>query len=60
MYVCICHSITEKDIQKAVNNGASSVMKLAELTMLGTQCGNCTKYADQVLSRCACKSAIAD
>ncbi|NUN67256.1 (2Fe-2S)-binding protein (plasmid) [Pseudanabaena biceps] len=57
MYVCICHAITEKDIQKAVNNGACSIIKLSELTMLGTQCGSCTRYANQVLNQCASKSA---
>jgi bacterioferritin-associated ferredoxin len=31
--------------------------RLAELTMLGTQCGHCTKHADQVLNQCANKPA---
>jgi len=55
MYVCICHAITEKDIQKAVENGVSSVSKLSELTMLGTQCGCCTQHAHRVLRQSASK-----
>jgi bacterioferritin-associated ferredoxin len=55
MYVCICHAITEKDIQQAVDKGASSIARLSELTMLGTQCGHCTQHAHQVLNQCANK-----
>ncbi|PZV17815.1 MAG: (2Fe-2S)-binding protein [Pseudanabaena sp.] len=57
MYVCICHAITEKDIQQAVGKGVSSIARLSELTMLGTQCGHCTKHADQVLNQCTGKSS---
>jgi bacterioferritin-associated ferredoxin len=57
MYICICHAITEKDIQKAVGKGVSSIAKLSELTMLGKHCGCCTEHANEVLNQCAGKSA---
>jgi len=57
MYICICHGITEKDIQKAVGEGVSSIARLSELTMLGKQCGCCTKHANEVLNQCTGKSA---
>jgi len=56
MYICVCHAVTEKDIKKAVGNGASSISRLSELTMLGTQCGCCTDHANQVLNQCAGKA----
>ncbi|WP_345961232.1 (2Fe-2S)-binding protein [Pseudanabaena sp. Chao 1811] len=56
MYICICHAVTEKDIQKAVGKGACSIARLSELTLLGTQCGCCTEHANQVLNQCARKS----
>jgi bacterioferritin-associated ferredoxin len=52
MYVCICHAITEKDIQKAVNKGACSIAMLSELTLLG-------KDAHRVLNQCSGKPATA-
>ncbi|MDX2253893.1 MAG: (2Fe-2S)-binding protein [Pseudanabaenaceae cyanobacterium bins.39] len=55
MYVCICQAITEKDIQEAVNKGASSVTMLSELTLLGKHCGCCTEEAHRVLSQCSSK-----
>ncbi|MCA6588332.1 MAG: (2Fe-2S)-binding protein [Pseudanabaena sp. M090S1SP1A06QC] len=56
MYICVCHAVTEKDIKKAVRKGVSSISRLSELTMLGTQCGCCTEYANQVLHQCSDKS----
>jgi bacterioferritin-associated ferredoxin len=52
VYVCICHAVTEKDIQKAIANGASSVAMLSESTSLGTRCGHCTDYAYAMISKC--------
>jgi bacterioferritin-associated ferredoxin len=57
MYVCICHAITEKDIQKAVNKGACSIAMLSELTLLGKDCGCCTEEAHRVLNQCSGKTA---
>lgn len=57
MYICICHGITEKDIQKAVGKGVSSIARLSELTMLGKDCGCCTEHANEVLNQCTGKSA---
>jgi bacterioferritin-associated ferredoxin len=57
MYICICHAITEKDIQKAASKGASSIAMLSELTLLGKHCGCCTEEAHRVLSQCSGKSS---
>jgi len=55
MYICICHAVTDKDIQKAVSKGASSIAMLSELTLLGKECGCCTEEADRVLKQCSGK-----
>ncbi len=55
MYVCICHAITEKDVKKAVSQGACTLSMLSEQTQLGTQCGNCRGFATEMLTKCTHK-----
>ncbi len=52
VYVCVCHAITEKDVQKAIAKGADSVAMLSESTSLGTQCGHCTDHAQELIRKC--------
>lgn len=49
MYVCLCKSVTDKQISQAVVEGASSVRDLRNQFGLGSQCGKCTCYARDVL-----------
>lgn len=41
MYVCVCKAVSDRDIKKLVNEGASSVEDVARCTGAGTQCGSC-------------------
>ncbi|MCX7552784.1 (2Fe-2S)-binding protein [Marinicella sp. S1101] len=49
MYVCICHGVTEKDIQKAAKNGANSLQDVKQITGASTGCGSCADMALEVL-----------
>ncbi|MCX7544936.1 (2Fe-2S)-binding protein [Marinicella gelatinilytica] len=49
MYVCICHGITEKDIQKAARSGVNTISKLAAETGATTGCGSCADMAEDIL-----------
>lgn len=49
MYVCICHGVTEKDIQKAASEGASSLQDIKVMTGCATGCGTCAESAIDVL-----------
>ncbi|WP_371374991.1 bacterioferritin-associated ferredoxin [Thalassotalea aquiviva] len=49
MFVCICHAITEKDIENAVANGAGSMKALREQLNVASQCGKCSQFAKSVL-----------
>ncbi|KAA3638193.1 MAG: bacterioferritin [Proteobacteria bacterium] len=51
MYVCICHGITEKDIQKAARSGVNSISKLASETGATTGCGSCLEMAEDILQQ---------
>lgn len=49
MYVCICHGVTEKDIQKAAKNGAASLNDVKQMTGASSGCGSCADMTLDVL-----------
>ncbi len=51
MYVCVCNGITEKQVKKAIRNGAESVQDLAESLGLATGCGSCSSFANELIER---------
>ena len=51
MYVCICHSITEKDIKKASKEGAKTISDLKFMTGCATSCGSCADFAIEMLEK---------
>ena len=51
MYVCICNSVTESDIKKAVKDGANSMHHLKTELKCSTQCGGCSQRARACLDK---------
>jgi len=51
MYVCLCHNVTEKDIERSVQRGARSLRHLQDELKVATCCGSCADYAQQCLER---------
>lgn len=49
MYVCICNAVTDRDIQKAADAGASTLKHLREELNVATCCGRCASCARNVL-----------
>ena len=49
MYVCICHSITDKDIENCVKEGAQNLQDLQALTGCATGCGSCAGFAQELI-----------
>jgi bacterioferritin-associated ferredoxin len=54
MVVCICNNVTEKDIKRAIRDGASSMTCLQERLAVSTRCGQCHSSAR------ACLDALVD
>lgn len=52
MIVCICHRVSERDIDNAVGDGASSLRQLNKRLRVGTGCGACVEHARDCLNRC--------
>lgn len=49
MYVCLCKGITERQIHRAIDEGACSMRDLRQQLGIATQCGRCGKCARTIL-----------
>ncbi|MEM9305018.1 MAG: (2Fe-2S)-binding protein [Pseudomonadota bacterium] len=49
MYVCICHAVTEKDIQLSAERGVRSMRQLRAQTGCSGTCGQCAPMAKNIL-----------
>ncbi len=49
MIVCVCHNVSERKIQAAVDQGMSTMREMREELLVGTCCGKCHACAKQVL-----------
>ncbi|MBV8854902.1 MAG: (2Fe-2S)-binding protein [Sinobacteraceae bacterium] len=56
MYVCICNAVTDKDIRKAVDRGASSLFELQNELPVASCCGRCGDAAEAVINECLGKA----
>ena len=48
MYVCLCKGVTDSDIRRAVDHGASSFREVRTQLGVSTQCGKCARLARAV------------
>lgn len=51
MIVCVCNAITERDIDEAVADGATSMQALQDSLRVSSQCGSCSGCAEACLER---------
>lgn len=49
MYVCVCHAVTDRDIEGAVAEGCCSLRQLREQLGVGQTCGRCTRCARETI-----------
>ncbi len=53
MYVCICHAVTDSQIEHAVDSGADTLEQVALDTRAGASCGTCHDQIEELIeSRC--------
>ncbi len=50
MYICLCHAVTESDIQCAVEQGTRTMRELRDELKVATQCGRCASCAKTCLN----------
>ena len=49
MYVCICNSITDKQIRRAAKSGVDNLYELREALGVASNCGTCADMAESIL-----------
>lgn len=57
MYICICNSITDKQIRRAAAQGADNLYELRESLGVASGCGTCAGAAQEILDESAGKRA---
>ena len=45
MIVCVCHRVSDRDIEREVRHGCQSFDELQDELRVGTACGRCTDCA---------------
>ena len=50
MYVCICHGVTDSQIEAAIDDGATPMRMISEELNVGNQCGQCCSCAKKILN----------
>ncbi len=50
MYVCICRAVTEKELQKCIDeNSCTKVSQVKKLCGAGSRCGKCIPWIKKML-----------
>ena len=49
MYICLCHGITDRQIRRAVEQGASSLTDVQMQLPVGGCCGRCEPAARELI-----------
>jgi bacterioferritin-associated ferredoxin len=52
MYVCVCHGITDRQIRRAVEQGARTLGEVQMNLPVGACCGRCQDCAREVIRDC--------
>lgn len=50
MYVCLCHGVTDTQIEAAVEKGAHTMKQLNNELKIGSQCGKCCQCSKDILN----------
>ena len=59
MIVCHCQGVSDRQVRKAVREGARSVRQVARACRAGRMCGGCRPVISEIISSEACEAAPA-
>lgn len=57
MFICVCKAVSDKRIQRAVSDGASTLRELSRDLGVGTCCGKCVPDARRALGEALVQQA---
>jgi bacterioferritin-associated ferredoxin len=59
--VCVCHRVSDRDIEREVRHGCASFDELQDELRVGTACGTCTDCARDTFDVArACRPTVAE
>lgn len=58
MIVCICRGKSDRDVARAIENGAESISDLQRCG-IGTECGGCHNFLRMMLAEAAAAAPVA-
>jgi bacterioferritin-associated ferredoxin len=50
MYVCICRAVSDKDVSKAIDEGARSLPDITRACRAGGDCGACHNHIEDMIA----------
>jgi bacterioferritin-associated ferredoxin len=50
MYVCLCLGVTDRDVRRAVEDGACTASEVIACTGAGTRCGTCRSTVGAIVA----------
>lgn len=51
MFICLCHSVTDREVREAVCSGATSLSDVSEKLGVGKCCGACFRATQEVIEQ---------
>jgi bacterioferritin-associated ferredoxin len=58
MYICLCHGITDRQIRRAVEQGASSLGEVQMQLPVGGCCGRCEPAARELIEEHCTRQSV--
>lgn len=58
MYVCICKSVTDKQIRKAASGGIETLYELRRELGVASGCGSCADTAEAILNEARLRPTV--
>ena len=58
MYICICKSVTDKQIRRAASRGVDNLYELRESLGVASGCGTCASAAQDILNDSVDRRAV--
>lgn len=59
MFVCICSAVSDRQVERAISDGADTLEALAVQTGAGACCGSCRPLLLDIIEQQSCAAALA-
>jgi bacterioferritin-associated ferredoxin len=58
MYVCVCHAVSDAEVNVAIDDGADSVAAVTRACKAGGDCGRCHEQIATMIGERSCSGAL--